>query len=160
MFLSKIPGWWFDVDMKSLYCEMGVNNFADKMWLDIAMFRDEFHENEGLWVLQKDAYSQDYFSWTYQWHWDELVALTQNQSEGMMNHRYEWTIKKITQPKNHGHGVKEISCSRATYYRKISCLLSQIFPSHLSTNTSLFFNKLEEDNICLIYNSTLRANKE
>ena len=26
------------------------------------------------------------------------------------------------------------------------------------TSTFLFFNKLEEDNICLIYNSTLRVN--
>ena len=42
--------------------------------------------------------------------------------------------------------------------RNFACF-SQIFPSHLSTSTSLFFNKLEEDNICLIYNSTLRVNK-
>ena len=36
---------------------------------------------------------------------------------------------------------------------------SKIFPGHLSTSTPLFFNKLEEDNILLIYNSTLRTNK-
>ena len=36
---------------------------------------------------------------------------------------------------------------------------SQIFPGHLLTSTSLFFNKIEEDNIFLIYNSTLWANK-
>ena len=42
--------------------------------------------------------------------------------------------------------------------RNFTCF-SQIFPGHLSTSTSLFFNKLEEDNIFLIYNSTLQANK-
>ena len=118
MFLSKLPGWWFDVDKKPIYHETGVTNFGDKMRLFIAMFRDEFHENEGLWVFQKDKYSLDDFSWTYQRHWDELAALTQNQSEGMMNHRYEWNVKKITQPK-WSRWWSEVSCSRATCYRKI-----------------------------------------
>ena len=49
-----------------------------KVWIDIEMFRDDCHENEGLWVLHKDEYSLD---------------------EGMMNHRYQWTVEKITQPK-------------------------------------------------------------
>ena len=157
MFLSELPGWWFDVNRKPLYCETRFNDFRDKMWLDIAMFRDECHENEGLWVLQKDEYSLDEFSWTYRWHWDKLAALTQNQSEGMMNHRYEWTVKNITQPKIHDDGVK-VSCSRATCYHKFFCYFPQIFLDHLSTNTSLFFNKLEEDKILLIYNSTLWEN--
>ena len=34
---------------------------------------------------------------------------------------------------------------------------SKNFPGHLSTSTSLFFNNIEEDNICLIYNSTLQV---
>ena len=88
---------------------------------------------------------------------NELVALTQNRSEGMMNHRHEWTIRKITQPKQ-SRWWSEVSCSRATCYHKMLCSFSQIFPGHLLINTSLFFNKLEEDNIFLIYNSTLRAN--
>ena len=157
MFLGELPGWWFDVDRKPLYCETGVTAFGDKGWLYIAMFKDDCHENEGLWVLQKDEYSLDDFSWTYQWHWDELATLTQNRSEGMMNHRYEWTVKNITQPKQ-SRWWREVSCSRATCYHKMFCSLSQIFPGHLSTSTSLFFNKIEEDNLCLIYNSTLRAN--
>ena len=136
----------------------GSNDFRDKMWVDIAMFRDDCHENEGLWVLQKDEYSLDDFSWTYRRHWDDLVTLTQNLSEGMMNHRYEWTINKITQPKIHDDWVK-VSYSRVTYYHKVLCSLSQIFPGHFSTSTSLFFNKIKEDIICLIYNSTLRENK-
>ena len=57
-------------------------------------------------------------SWAYRQHWDELVALTQNRSEGMMNHRYEWTIKNITQPKQ-SQWWSEVSCSRVTYYRKL-----------------------------------------
>ena len=32
------------------------------------------------------------------------------------------------------------------------------FPQSMLISTSLFFNKLEEDNICLMYNSTLRMN--
>ena len=68
MFLSEIPRWWFDVDKNPLYCETGVTDFRDKMWLDIEIFRDECHENEGLWVLHKDEYSMDDFSWTYRWH--------------------------------------------------------------------------------------------
>ena len=75
----------------------------------------------------------------------------------MMNHRYEWTVKNITQPKQ-SQWWSEVSCSRATCYRKTFSSLSQIFLGHFSTSTSLFFNKLEEDNIWLIYNSTLRAN--
>ena len=128
-----------------------------KVWHDIAMFRDNCHENEGLWVLQKDEYSLDGFSWTYWRHWDELEELTQNWSEGMMNHRYEWTVKKITQSKQ-SRWRSEVSCSRATYYRKKIYSLSQIFPDHLSTSTSLFFYKLGEDNIRLIYNSSLWEN--
>ena len=102
-------------------------------------------------------YSLDDFPWTYRQHCDELASLTQNQSEGMMKHRYEWTVKNITQPKQ-SRWWSEVSCSRATCYRKKFCSLSQIFPGHFSTSTSLFFNKLEEDNILLIYNYTLRAN--
>ena len=158
MFLSELPRWWFDIDKKPVYCKKRVTNLGDKVWLDIAIFRDDCHENEGLWVLQKDEYSLDDFSWTYWRHWDELEVLTQNRSEGMMNHRYEWTVKKITQPKQ-SRWWSEVSCSRATYYRKKFCSLSQNFLDHLSTNTSLFFNNLEEDNIFLIYNSTLQANK-
>ena len=75
----------------------------------------------------------------------------------MMNHRYEWIFKNITQPKQ-SWWWSEVSCSRATCYHKKFCSLSQIFPSHLSISTYLFFNKLEEDNICLIYNSTLWVN--
>ena len=108
---------------------MGVIDFGEKMWHYIAMFRDDCYENEGLWVLQKDENSLDDFSWTYQRHWNEFVALTQNRSEGMMNHRYEWTVKKITQPKSHDDGMK-VSCSRATCYHKVFCYFSQIFPNH------------------------------
>ena len=119
MFLSELPGWWFDVDRKSLYHETGVTSFRDKMWLDIAMFRDDCHENEGLWVLQKDEYSLDEISWTYRRHWYEFSALTQIRSEGRMNHRYEWTVKNINQPKQ-SWWWSEVSCSRATCYRKSS----------------------------------------
>ena len=71
-----------------------------RVWLDVAIFRDDGHENEGLWVFQKDEVCHWVdFSWTYRRHYDELAALTQNRSEGMMNHRCEWTIKMITQPK-------------------------------------------------------------
>ena len=71
--------------------------------------------------------------------------------------RYEWNVKKITQTKI-SQWWSEVSCSRVTCYRKKFCSLSQIFAGHLSTITSLFFNKLEEGNICLIYNSTLQVN--
>ena len=74
-----------------------------------------------------------------------------------MNHRYELTVKNITQPKQ-SRWWSEVSFSRATCYRKKFCSLSQIFPGHFSTNTSLFFNNLGDGNICLIYSSTLRAN--
>ena len=149
MFLGKIPGWWVDFDRKPLYYETRVTDFREKMWLDIEMFKNECHENEGSWVLQKNEYSLDVFSWTYRQHWDELAALTQNQSEGVMNHRYERTVKNITQPKQ-SWWWSEVSCSRATCYNKVFYSLSQIFLGHLSTNNSLFFNNLEEDNICLI----------
>ena len=125
IFLSKLPGWWADVNRNPLYCKMGVTEFGYKMWLDIAMFKDDFHENEGLWVLQKDDDPLDDYSGTYQWHWDELETLTQNWSEGIMNHRYELTIKNITQSKSHDDGVK-VSCSRVTYYHKVFCSLSKI----------------------------------
>ena len=127
MFLSKLPGWWFDVDKKLLYCETGVTNLREKIWLDIAMLRDEYHENEGLWVLQKDEYSLDDLPWVYRWHWDELAALTQNWSEDMMNHRYEWTIKKIAQPKQ-SRWWSEVSCSRVTCYHKSSVHFPKFSP--------------------------------
>ena len=58
---------------------------------------------------------------------------------------------------SHDDGVKcHAQEQPATVKKKNS--LSQIFLDHLSTDTSLFFNKLEEDNIFLIYNSTFRAN--
>ena len=71
--------------------------------------------------------------------------------------RYDEPSRILPTPKSHDDGVK-VSCSRETCYHKVFSSLSQIFPGHLSTSTSLFFNKLEEDSICLIYNSTLRGN--
>ena len=102
----------------------------------------------------------DDFSWTYRRHCDELATLTQNRSEGMMNHRCEWTVKMITQPKQSRTWSERSVMFKSDLLpkRNFACF-SQIFPGHLSTSTSLFFNKLEEDNIFLIYNSTLRANK-
>ena len=66
----------------------------------------------------------------------------------------------LPNPNSHGHGVKEVSCSRETCcHKEILAHFSQIFLDHLSTSTSLFVNNIEEGNIFLIYNSTLWANK-
>ena len=70
-----------------------------KVWLDIEIFRDDYHDNESLWALQKDEYSLDDFSWTYRRHWDELVELTQNRSDGMMEHRYDESSRRLPNPK-------------------------------------------------------------
>ena len=123
MFLSKLPRWWVDVDRKQLYLEMRVTNFIEKMWLDIAIFSDECHENEGLWVFQKERIhwmtslehiGDTEMSWQ---HWPKIEV------------KVWWTVKNITQPKSHDDGVK-VSSSRVTYYQKVFCYFSQIFLSH------------------------------
>ena len=77
-----------------------------------------------------------------------------------MNHRCEWTIKMITWPKqSQTWSERSVMFKSDLLPKRNFAYFSQIFPSHFSTSTSLFFNKLEEDNIFLIYNSTLRANK-
>ena len=86
--------------------------------------------------------------------------MTQNRSEGMLNHRCEWTVKMITQPKqSQTWSERSVMFKSDLLPNRNFSHFSKIFPSHLLTSTSLFFNKLEEDNIFLIYNSTLRVNK-
>ena len=97
---------------------MGVTDFRHK---DMTLYSN-FHgwrswEWRFMSIVEGSEYLVDDFSWTYQWHCDELASLTQNLSEGMMNHRYEWTFKKITQPKQ-SRWWSEVSCSRATFYHK------------------------------------------
>ena len=74
-----------------------------------------------------------------------------------------WTIgmnelsRRLPNPNNHGDGVKcHVQERLATI--KIYVHFPKISPVIYSTSTFLFFNKLEEDNIFLIYNSTLRVN--
>ena len=130
--------------------------FRDGIWLT----------TQGLWMavmkmkvygIATDEFWLNDFSWTCRRQWNELVALTQNKvMDGMIdqwcdNHQAEWP-----NPHNHSDEVK-VSCSRATCYHKIFSTFSN-FPQSFLTSTSLFFIKLEEDNICLLYNSTLWVN--
>ena len=162
MFLSELPGYWFVVDRKSPYCKTGVTDFGDK---GMTWYRN--FQGWGLWewrftsIVEGWVYSLDDFSWTYRWHYDELATLTQNQSEGMMNHRCEWTVKMITQSKqSRTWSERSVMFKSDLLPKRNFTYFPKIIPGHFSTSTSLFFNKLEEDNICLIYNSTLRVNKE
>ena len=66
--------------------------------------------------------------------------------------------RRLPNPNSHGVGANYHVQEWPTIVKNYTHF-SQIFPGHLSTSTSLFFNKLEEDNIWLIYNSTLWANK-
>ena len=52
--VSKLTSWMMSwCRHEGTLLRNGSNDFGDKMWLDIAIFRDDCHENEGLWVLQK-----------------------------------------------------------------------------------------------------------
>ena len=86
------------------------------------------------------------FSWTYRRHWNGLVALTPIWMVRRTNGDMTGERNNPTQL-NHGDEVK-VSCSRATCYHKVIYPFSH-FPQTLLTNTSYFFNKPEEDNICL-----------
>ena len=77
-----------------------------------------------------------------------------------MNHTCEWTVKIITQPKQSWTWNERSVMFKSDFLpkRNFACFY-QIFLGHFSISTSLFSNKLEEDNIFLIYNSTLWVNK-
>ena len=63
---------------------------------------------------------------------------------------YEPKDKHISQPNNHEDEVRECHVQeKLTAINRLSTLFSQ-FPQSFFISTYLFFNKLEEDNICLI----------
>ena len=134
-----------------------VNDFGDLILTIDTRFRNGGHENEGLLYCRGWGFELNDFSWTYQRYWSELIALTQNKvMDGMIdqccdNHQAEW-------PNTHSHSDEvKVSCSRVTCYHKVFTAFSH-FPQSFMTSTSLFFIKLEEDNILLLYNFILRTN--
>ena len=46
--------------------------------------------------IVEDEELLDDYSWTYQWHWNELAALIQNQIDCMMNHEEDNPTQKVT----------------------------------------------------------------
>ena len=96
------------------------------------------------------------FSWTYRRHWhDGLVALTPN-VDGVMDQW--WYDQWKEQPNPTWMRSESVMFKSDLLPIKFLQVIFPIFPQSLLTNTSLFFIKLEEDNICLFYNSTLWVN--
>ena len=72
----------------------------------------------------------------------------------MINQKY----KQVSQPNNHEDEVEECHVEeRLATVNKWSTLFSQ-FPQPFLVSTSLFFNKLEEDSICLICKFIVQMN--
>ena len=141
MFLSELPGYWFVVDRKSPYCKTGVTISKTRVWLDMAIFRDDGHENEGLRLLHMDKFFN---------HW---MTSLEHISDTMMswhhwpktNVKVWWTICmnelsiRLPNPNSHGHGVKDVSCSRATCYQKETLLTFPKFSPIICQPVPIYF---------------------
>ena len=65
------------------------NDFGDGIWLTTKGSRMTIMKMK-VYGTAKDEFKLDEFSWTCRWHWNELVALTQNKvMDGMIDQRYD-----------------------------------------------------------------------
>jgi len=131
------------------------NYFGDKIWLT----------KQGSWMavmkmkvygILKDEFWLNDFSWTCRWHWNELVALTQNKvMDGMIDQWYD-----NHQANNPTQIVTVMKWKCHVQERPATKSVLPLFPfSLVVADQYLFiFIKLEEDNICLLYNSTIWVN--
>ena len=101
------------------------------------------------WITYLEHISDTEMSWQH-WPKNEVKVWW---TIGMMNRQEDYPTQTVTDMEWRKCHVQE----RLATIRN-SAHFSQIFLSHMSTSTSLFFNKLEEDNIFLIYNSTIWVN--
>ena len=158
MFLSELPGYWFVVDRKSPYCKTGVTDFRDKGMTGYSNFQAwwswkwRFMSIVDWWVFNHWMTSLEHIGDTVMsWqHWPKTEV------------KVWWTIG-MNEPSRILPNPKVTMMEWSVMFKsdlllQKFCSLSQIFPGHFSTTPSLFCNKLEEDNICLIYNSTLWVN--
>jgi len=141
MFLSELPGYLFVVDRKSPYCKTGVTDFGDKGMTWYSNFQGwrswkwRFMSIAEGWVFNHWMTSLEHIGDTVMsWqHWPKTEV------------KVWWTIgvnepsRWLPNPNSHGHGVKEVSCSRATCYQKETLLTFPKFSPVICRPVPLYF---------------------
>ena len=125
---------FLDIDFSStrshLIAKHGVTDFGDKGMAWCSNFQGWRSWKWRLMSISEEwGMSLDYFSWTYRRHYDELVA-------PKTEVKVWWTIgvnelsRWLPNPNSHGHGVKEVSCSREVHPITYLILLKILISLH------------------------------
>ena len=140
MFLSELPGYWFVVNRKPPYFKTGVTDFEYKGMTWYRNFQGwwswewrlmSIAEGWGIhWMTSLEHIGNTVMSWK---HWPKTEV------------KVWWTIgvnemsRWLPNPNTHWHGVKEVSCSRATCNHKEFLLIFPKFSSVICRPVPLYF---------------------